>query len=208
MKGKFYALRRQLTSLHSLFLPLILIGFLIFSGSDSFAKTVIVGTGSGSVSVNGMSGLAPGDILAVTPGNYTGGSFSNLNGITIINNGGLVSFSGSVSFTSNLNTTFIGNGAPGITYGFKLQNIAGDAIFTYGNHTRCVWSNIEFINIGNQAFNCQNALINYDGINDNTKEYYLCKFLYLHLDHVNSFTSIIKEVIQMFRTVVNMAISQ
>ncbi|MFI5153911.1 MAG: PKD domain-containing protein, partial [Chitinophagales bacterium] len=189
MKGKLYALRRQLSSLYSLFLPLIFFAFFILSGSEAQAKTVIIGTGSGSVSVNGMSGLAPGDILAITPGNYTGGGFSNLNGITITNNGGLVSFSGSISFSSNVNTIFIGNGAAGITYGFKIHDVSQDAIYTYGNHTRCTWSNIEFINVGDQAFNCQNALISYDGVNDNTKEYYICKFLYLHLDHVGAFTA-------------------
>ena len=189
MKGKFYALRRPLTSLHSLFLPLIFIVFLICTGSELYAKTVIIGTGSGSVTVNGMSGLAPGDILAMTPGNYTGATFSNLNGITITNNGGLVSFSGSIYFTSNINITFIGNGAPGITYGFKLQNIAADAMFTYGNHTSCTWSNMEFVNIGGQAINSQNAMINYDGVNNSTKAHYLCKFLNMHLDHVGSFTN-------------------
>jgi len=43
-----------------------------------------------------MTGLRPGDVLAITPGKYSSANFSNLYGIAIINNGGLVTFTGRV----------------------------------------------------------------------------------------------------------------
>jgi len=61
---------------------------LLFSVSVVKAKTVVIGAGFGYVSVQNMNGLNPGDVLAITTGTYTGGSFANLTGITITNIGG------------------------------------------------------------------------------------------------------------------------
>ena len=49
-----------------------------------------------------MSGLSVGDTIAVTPGTYSGGGdFSDLHDITIINNGGVVYFRGTVNCGAN-----------------------------------------------------------------------------------------------------------
>ncbi len=99
---------------------LILTFFVISTAS---AKTVVIGTGSGSVSQTSMTGLVAGDVLAITPGTYANGTFSNLHDITIINNGGVVYFTGTVNFGSGAangmnNVIFTGTGDPNNFYGF------------------------------------------------------------------------------------------
>ncbi|MBS1597181.1 MAG: hypothetical protein JST75_03075 [Bacteroidetes bacterium] len=69
-----------------------------------------------------MTGLEPGDVLAVQSGRYSGGIFSNLNGITIINNGGLVTFAGKVELSGNTDITISGKGDSKITYGFYFTD--------------------------------------------------------------------------------------
>lgn len=84
--------------------------FLSFACFAVSAKTIIIGTGNGVVSKINMNGLAPGDILAITPGKYSGAIFSNLNGITIINNKGIVTFTGKVELSANTDITISGTG--------------------------------------------------------------------------------------------------
>lgn len=103
---------------------------LIFCFSAS-ANTLVIGTGSGSVSKTSMSGLSAGDTLGITAGTYSGGgAFGNLNNITIINYGGIVTFTASVdwgvsgSAMPNVTWTGVGGGAQ---YGFIF-----DATGTYG----------------------------------------------------------------------------
>src|SRR5664279_6510960 len=109
--------------------------FLLFSAVSVQAKTVVIGAGFGTVSVSNMNGLNPGDILAITPGRYTGGSFGNLKGITITNNGGAVIFSGTVTLNTLVECTFAG---------FQFVNFAGTAIRWAGNSRRCTERNIYF----------------------------------------------------------------
>jgi len=85
------------------------------------AKTVVIGNGTGSVSQTSMTGLTPGDVLAIRPGSYTGGNFSNLSGITIINNGGLVTFTGFVTLANNVDVTISGTGLSSLQYGFAFS---------------------------------------------------------------------------------------
>ncbi len=89
----------------------------------SIAKTVVIGTGSGSVSQTSMTGLVSGDILAIAPGTYANGTFSGIHDITIINNGGVVYFTGTLTFGSGADTgmnriLFTGTGDPNNFYGF------------------------------------------------------------------------------------------
>ena len=58
------------------------------------AKTVIIGAGSGYITISGMTGLNPGDTVSVAPGQYSGAAFNNLTGITITGNAEVVLFYG------------------------------------------------------------------------------------------------------------------
>jgi hypothetical protein len=163
--------------------------FLCFVNSTVFARTLILGNGSGSVNKIDMVGLRPGDTIGIRPGTYQYSQFNNLSYITIINYRGLVSFKGNiVEFSNNNHVQFSGTGVTGLDYGFCFSGQTGDAIVTYGNHTSCTWSNIEFRNCtgGNGVINPQNTMLQYDGIHDSTKEYFLCRFLRLHLVHCGS----------------------
>src|SRR5260221_11461402 len=122
MKGNFYALIRRLFSCINNFSPqlILLVTILFLSFTQVNAKTVVIGSGSGNVSQTSMSGLNPGDVLAITPGTYNGGSFTNLSGITIINNGGLVTFTGLIRLSADVNVTFSGTGNSTIQYGFSF----------------------------------------------------------------------------------------
>jgi hypothetical protein len=75
MKG-FLPLRGRNLSPH---LVLFTVLFLFCSISLVQAKTVVIGSGSGFLSVPNMNGLNPGDVLAINPGKYAGGAFNNLN---------------------------------------------------------------------------------------------------------------------------------
>ena len=101
----------------------------IFIGllSTASAKTVIVGTGSGSVSVTSMGALVAGDTIAITAGTYSGGSFGSIHDVTIINYGGVVTFTGQIQWGNYApylyNVIFTGSGYPAATYGFVFSNI-------------------------------------------------------------------------------------
>src|SRR5579871_4359058 len=121
MKVTLYPINRRLSALRIFLTPLFLFAFIICASSSASAKTVVIGSGSGNISQTSMSGLSSGDVLAIAPGTYSGATFSNLNGITIINNGGIVTFTGTVSLDVGLvNVTISGTGASGVTYGFQF----------------------------------------------------------------------------------------
>ena len=88
------------------------------------AKTVQYGTGSGSVNVTSMAGLSAGDTIAITSGTYSSASFTNLNHVTIINSGGIVTFSGQVNIGPWSYVGMDGTGG-GLTYGFQFTNTSG-----------------------------------------------------------------------------------
>jgi hypothetical protein len=117
---------------------------LLFTFSGIYAKTVVIGTGSGKVAVQNMNGLDPGDVLAINPGSYSGATFSHLKGITITNNNGVVSFSGTVNLNTLAECSFTG---------FQFINVAGVAILWVGNSRRCVEKNIFFSNVLGDANN-------------------------------------------------------
>src|ERR1700712_1109602 len=97
-RGRFASVR---------FLSNFLFLFLLGTTAAS-AKTIIVGSGGGIVSVGNMNNLSDGDVLAIQPGNYLGGYFGNLKGVTITNNGGPVIFHGTVTLSS-LNDVIFSN---------------------------------------------------------------------------------------------------
>ena len=101
-------------------LPLLLIFFL-----HTNANVVRIGNGTGKISKTSMEGLRPGDTLAITAGTYTGGEFGNLHDITIINNGGVVTFTGQIQWGDKylFNIHFTGSGSHD-EYGLVFKNIA------------------------------------------------------------------------------------
>ncbi|MBS1665992.1 MAG: hypothetical protein JST58_01305 [Bacteroidetes bacterium] len=110
-------------------LPLLLILYL-----HTNANIVRIGNGTGKISKISMQGLRHGDTLAITAGTYTGGEFGNLHDITIINYGGLVTFTGSWNIggqwsggTFFYNVVFSGSGSSEF-YGFVFRGIAGNVI--------------------------------------------------------------------------------
>ena len=106
----------------------ILLLFLILGCLSASATDHVIGTGSGTVSQTSMTGLSSGDRLLITPGTYSGANFSNLTNITILNNNGLVTFTGGWTFTNNKNITVSGTGSSTITYGFVATGLTGDLV--------------------------------------------------------------------------------
>jgi hypothetical protein len=131
------------------------------------AKTVTLGTGSGSVSQTTMTGLNAGDTLAITPGTYSGGgTFSNLHDLTIINNGGVVNFKGTVIWGGNTmhNIKWTGVGFAGAFYGFVFNTATG--IYGQTGHTDSTrFDHLDFENASNAAFDFgdSNFGITYNG---------------------------------------------
>jgi hypothetical protein len=74
------------------------VGYAMVSANATYH---VIGTGSGTVSVTSMAGLAAGDTLALVAGTYTGATFTNLNNITILSNTSRVTFTGNVTLGSN-----------------------------------------------------------------------------------------------------------
>ena len=130
MMNQFYPNSRRslLSSFWQRKLFLFLFIFIAFLNTAN-AKTVIVGTGSGSITQNSMGSLIAGDTLAITAGTYTGASFGNIHDITIINYGGVVTFTGIIYWgagysggTFLYNVNFTGSGTSTF-YGFVFSGI-------------------------------------------------------------------------------------
>src|SRR5450432_41522 len=142
MKGFLPFLGRYLSP-RFLFLPIII---LLCSAASVQAKTVVIGAGFGTISVNSMNGLVPGDVLAITPGKYSSGLFGNLKGITITNNGGTVIFNGQLQLNSLVECTIAG---------FQFKDVNGISIRWNGNSRRCIEKNIAFYNVGGSTNDAQ-----------------------------------------------------
>jgi hypothetical protein len=171
--------------------PSLLVGIFlfIFSGLRLQAKTVVIGTGSGSVIQNDMSGLSAGDILAIRPGVYREGLFAHLRGITIINHGGLVVFTGTVYCADYRFVSWKGTGARGLDYGFRFAGVSNQiGCFALDGHIEhSSWTNIEFINCGADAFGNQNYQTAYDGTHDSTKRLLHCRIDHIRMDSCGAF---------------------
>lgn len=128
--------------------------FSIFLFSAANAKKVIIGSGSGSVSQTSMTGLNAGDTIAIKPGTYAGGGqFSNLRDLTIINNGGIVNFTGTVIWGGNTmhNMKWTGVGYTGAFYGFVFNT--SRAIYGQASHTDSTrFDHLDFENASIAAF--------------------------------------------------------
>jgi len=161
MEGFLLQLGRALSPRYCL----LSIFLLLFSINSIQAKTVVIGGGSGFITVAGMTGLNPGDSLAITSGLYSGASFSNLKGITITNNGGSVVFNGQVTLNTMVECVFSG---------FQFRNVKGTSIRWVGNSRRSTEKYISFMyctGITNDA-NDNNV---YNG-DTSTLKLYMCTF--------------------------------
>ena len=152
---------------------LLLLSLFVCLGAK--ANTVVIGSGSGTVSQTSMTGLSSGDILAITPGTYSGATFSNLNGITITSNGGTVTFSGSNYFE-------IGSGNTNLTITYlNFLNITNDAFLLTGTNTQGLYIyHCTFTNVTNNMVDVSGYNQAYTGINSTLKLYRFamdnCKF--------------------------------
>ena len=140
--------------------------FLILFFTDSVqAKTLVIGVGSGYISVPDMTGLNPGDTLAIKTGQYSGAAFNNLTGITITNNGGVVLFNGQVTLNTLKECVFSG---------FQFRNIPGISIRWDGNSRRCVEKNISFMDCAGNTNDASDHNV-YNGDTSSLK-LYMCSF--------------------------------
>ncbi|MEI6086731.1 MAG: T9SS type A sorting domain-containing protein [Bacteroidota bacterium] len=101
-----------------------------------------------------MTGLNAGDTIAIKPGTYAGGGqFSNLRDLTIINNGGIVTFTGTVIWGGNTmhNMKWTGVGYTGAFYGFVFNT--SRAIYGQASHTDSTrFDHLDFENASIAAF--------------------------------------------------------
>jgi Secretion system C-terminal sorting domain/PKD domain len=144
---------------------LLSIFLLLVSINSIQAKTVVIGGGSGYITVPDMTGLNPGDTLAITAGQYTGATFNNLNGITITNNGSAVVFNGKVMLNTLVGCVFAG---------FQFRNVNGTSIRWVGNSRRCTEKNISFMYCSGIANDANDVNI-YNGDTSSLK-LYMCTF--------------------------------
>ncbi len=144
---------------------LITVLLFLFSEASVKANTIVKGSGSGFISVADMTGLNRGDTLAIASGQYSGAAFSNLTGITITNNGGIVFFTGQVT----LNTL-----AECVFSGFQFINNPGISIRWDGNSRRCVEKNISFFNCAGSTNDASDHNV-YNGDTSSLK-LYMCSF--------------------------------
>lgn len=154
-----------------------------------FARTIPIGNGHGALFQNGMQGLHTGDVLAIRAGSYEKASFSHLEGITIVNAGGIVIFTGTVYFGFNQSVRMMGRGSKKQPYGFRFTNV--DNTFGCfqldGNNADCQWEHIEFLRCGADAFNNQNSISRFDGRSSGTKRLLRCTITAIRQDSCGAF---------------------
>ncbi len=150
------------------YIPTFLLSVLLFilSVTVAEAKKVVIGAGFGVITVPNMNGLNAGDTLAIATGKYTGGSISNLKGITITSNGGPVIFSGQLTVNTLVECT-ISN--------LQFVNCPSTAIRWDGNFRRCTERNVAFTNVVGNCNDAGNDPQPYNGDTSSLKMY-LCTF--------------------------------
>jgi hypothetical protein len=151
-----------------------------------FSRTVLIGSGTGAVTQNDMTGLNPGDTLAIRPGRYeSGGSFSNLTGITIINFRGIVDFGKTITLGNLQKVSFSGSGSKKDQYGFRFLNMKGDAFFLQAPCSSFIIAFCEYRNLDGIAFNASKVFTTYNG-DSSTCALYKTSFYYQKLVHAGA----------------------
>lgn len=179
--------------LHSFILSISL-GFLLLSGLQQVgAKIVHVGKGSGALNLDSMNGLEEGDTVVIKHGTYSGGTISNLIGITIMPETPGVAFNGTFHIGKNKKVTIDGttlaaaeddNSAllddkkakgdkkPEIVYGYTFSGLNHEHAFVpTGNNTDLTIKGIWFKDIS--AMDGSGDLMTYDGKPETTLFYNL-----------------------------------
>jgi hypothetical protein len=138
--------------------------FLLFIFHCAFPHTIYIGNRSGAVIKNDMKDLHPGDTLAIRSGKYEkGGSFSNLNHITIINYGGILEFGQSVSLGKLSQVSISGAGSKGLKYGIRFQHIQSNAFTLQGSCDGLSISFCEYINMEGTVLDASKFFVVYTG---------------------------------------------
>ncbi len=146
-----------------------------------FSNTVITGSGKGSVIRQDMTGLKPGDTLAIRTGYYEkGGSFLNLTGITIINYQGIVDFGNTVNLGNLKMVSITGAGWKEELYGIRFQNMDGDAFLLQAPCRSLSISYCQYRNLNGNVFNASRFFIRYSG-DSSTVALYKSSFHYQKL---------------------------
>jgi len=145
--------------------------FAVFYISSTSAKTVVIGNGTGYISKISMGGLVAGDVLAITPGSYSGAEFSNLHNVSIINNGALVVFKGTVSLSALKNVVISGTGAKKNFYGIQFNSFNKNAFETSGNLYGLRIYNCEFIHVDGNILDVSDNTAVYNGDTSGIKLY-------------------------------------
>jgi hypothetical protein len=160
--------------------------FFMILALQVFPHIVVTGSGSGAIIQNDMNGLRAGDTLAIRSGRYElGGSFSNLSGITIINYRGIVDFGKTVAVGNLHNVSITGSGSKNNQYGFRFQNMRGDAFLLQAPCSSLVLAFCEYRNLDGTVFNASRFFITYTG-NPSSFALYKTSFYYQKLVHAGA----------------------
>ena len=182
-----YTMKLQLLyNIYPAYMKIVFAICLFIFPQQVFSHTLITGTGRGSIIRNDMSGLKPGDTLAIRSGFYeNGGSFSNLIGVTIINYQGVVEFRRTVSLGNLKMVSISGAGWKGETYGIRFRDFRGDAFKLQATCSSLSIIYCEYLNLEGTAFNASRFFITYNG-DSSTFALYKTSFNYQKLVHSGS----------------------
>lgn len=134
-------------------------------------KTVVVGTGSGNLVINGATfTLNCNDRIKITKGSYKSITIQNIQSsdgcpITVVNDGVVeLGGSGAIMNLSNLKNVIIsGNGDPSIKYGFQFHDNNTRSIMIAKPFNNVTFQNASFKNISDWVIIFNNQTTVYDG---------------------------------------------
>lgn len=145
-----------------------------------FATDHILGTGSGTVAQNGMTGYAPGDNIFIVSGTYTSMSFTGLIGITIRPQSGTHTVFCTGTITMNNNS--------GVDYSLISSiGVAGNAYnISGGNNQNCSWRNLYLQNISGSGWQFGVNRVYSWGVNSTT-QMFQCNFDSIYVSGIGQF---------------------
>ena len=160
-------------------LPASLAVFLFLPVTQADAKTVPIGKGSGQLTQTSMSGLEEGDTLVIAKGIYSGGTFTNLKGVTIVPETPGVTFKGSIIINHNDKVTFDGmypvnsdnpdpTSVPKPVYGYTFSGFNGDAFVPLGNNMNLTIKGVLCSDIRGAIDGGPKKIITYTGTDETT----------------------------------------
>ena len=168
MKPTSLVVMTQLSSFTSWMARCFILALVFFCVSRAEAKTVTIGTGSGTLSVTSMGSLSlvAGDTIAINTGTYSGATFTHLNNVTIVPGTGGVNFTAPVGISDDSAVTWDGTVLPGVTYGFTFANFpVGNSCFASigANNLNCTIKGVRAIDTGGSVLNGAGGNLVYNG---------------------------------------------